>query len=165
MEKPEKNPGSREDRGDAIFAEKRNSLHLHCGCGHRGAGAQLGAESGEFGGPAQRYEACWTPQQLESHMAAGRAIDRIVREGFQRAGEHVRNKQPITEYDLQQCILREFEPEGIMTENGPDIGVNAHASDPHYCPLPGKSSPIREGDFLLLDVWGKKQFPAASTTT
>src|SRR5216683_3478737 len=42
-----------------------------------------------------------------------------------------------------------------MTEEGPDIAVGPHASDPHYQAEPGKSSPIREGDLLLLDVWGK----------
>ena len=44
-----------------------------------------------------------------------------------------------------------------MTEEGPDIAVNANASDPHYAPTREKSSPIREGDLLLLDVWGKQK--------
>src|SRR6516164_659228 len=30
----------------------------------------------------QKYEACWSQEQLESHLAAGKAIDRIVREAF-----------------------------------------------------------------------------------
>ena len=39
--------------------------------------------------------------------------------------------------------------------------MNAHASDPHYGPVAGKSSPIREGDFLLLDVWAKTKAPGS----
>ena len=27
----------------------------------------------------QKFEACWTPQQLESHLAAGKIIDRVIR--------------------------------------------------------------------------------------
>jgi Xaa-Pro dipeptidase len=103
----------------------------------------------------QKYEACWSVAQLESHMTAGVAIDRIVREAFQRAANSVRENIPLTEYDLKQWILKEFDAAGLMTEEGPDIAVGPHASDPHYAPLPGKSSPIREGDLLLLDVWGK----------
>ncbi len=52
-------------------------------------------------------------------------------------------------------ILSEFNAAGLMTELGPDVAVNANASDPHYGPKPGKSAAIREGDLLLLDVWGK----------
>jgi Xaa-Pro dipeptidase len=105
----------------------------------------------------QKYEACWNREQLESHMAAGRAIDRIVRETFDYAAKSVKEKKPLTEYDLQQFILRKFDEAGIMTEEGPDVAVNRNASDPHYGPTREKSSPIREGDLLLLDVWGKQK--------
>jgi Xaa-Pro dipeptidase len=105
----------------------------------------------------QKYEACWSAAQLESHLAAGVAIDRIVRGAFEHAAKSVREKRPLTEYDLKQWILREFEAAGIWTEEGPDIAVNRHASDPHYGPTAESSAPIREGDLLLLDVWGKKK--------
>jgi Xaa-Pro aminopeptidase len=103
----------------------------------------------------QKYEACWSPAQLESHLAAGAVIDRVVREAFQLAAKNVREKKTFTEYDLQQWILREFEHAGIAAEQGPDIAVGPHASDPHYGPTQPTASPIREGDLLLLDVWGK----------
>jgi Xaa-Pro dipeptidase len=105
----------------------------------------------------QKYQACWTSEQLEGHLAAGVAIDRIIREAFQHVAKCVREKIALSEYDLKEWMLKEFEAAGIMTEEGPDVAVGAHASDPHYGPLPGKSAPIREGDLLLLDVWGKKK--------
>jgi Xaa-Pro aminopeptidase len=109
----------------------------------------------------QKYEACWSPQQLESHLTAGGAIDRIVREAFQFAAASVREKKTLTEYDLTEWIQKQFEAAGLTTEEGPDIAVGAHASDPHYRALPGRSSPIREGDLLLLDVWGKRKVPGS----
>jgi Xaa-Pro dipeptidase len=109
----------------------------------------------------QKYEACWNAAQLESHLTAGAAIDRIVREAFRHAAKCVRDNVSLTEYDLKQWILREFDAAGLVTEEGPDIAVGAHASDPHYAPLPGKSSQIREGDLLLLDVWGKTKTPGS----
>ena len=105
----------------------------------------------------QKYEACWSKEQFESHLAAGRAIDRIVREAFEHAARSVRGKTPLTEYDLQQWILRKFAEAGLETEEGPDVAVNANASDPHYGPTREKSSQIREGDLLLLDVWAKQK--------
>src|ERR1700740_2694348 len=61
----------------------------------------------------QKYEACWSKEQLESHLAAGRAIDRIVREAFEHAARSVRAKTPLTEYELQQSILRKFAEAGL----------------------------------------------------
>lgn len=121
----------------------------------------LGVEVVSSAGLVQRFEACWSPAQLESHLTAGVAIDRIVREAFQHAANSVRDNILLTEYDLKQWILKEFDAAGLMTEEGPDIAVGPHASDPHYAPSPGKSSPIREGDLLLLDVWGKTKAPGS----
>ena len=117
----------------------------------RGAGAKVVTAADLV----QKFEACWTVQQLESHLAAGKIIDRVIRGAFEEAAKHVRAKQAFTEFDLQQWILREFSASGIQREEGPDVAVNANASDPHYGPVEGKSAPIREGDLLLLDVWGK----------
>jgi Xaa-Pro dipeptidase len=103
----------------------------------------------------QKYEACWSEAQLESHLAAGAVIDRVVREAFQLAAKNVREKKNFTEYDLKLWILKEFDAAGIVVDQGPDIAVGPHASDPHYGPTPESASPIREGDLLLLDVWGK----------
>jgi len=123
----------------------------------RGAGVRV-VSSADL---VQKYEACWTPQQLESHLQAGRAIDRIVRDAFQQAATHVREKKILTEYDLQQWIRAEFDAAGITREEGPDVAVNANASDPHYGPAAGKSAAIREADLLLLDVWGKTAAPGS----
>jgi Xaa-Pro dipeptidase len=123
----------------------------------RGAGVKV-VSSADL---VQKYEACWTPEQLKSHLAAGEKIDRIVQGAFQQAATQVRGKRSLTEYDLQQWILGEFASAGIQREEGPDVAVNANASDPHYGPVAGKSSPIREGDLLLLDVWGKMNAPGS----
>jgi Xaa-Pro aminopeptidase len=107
----------------------------------------------------QKYEACWTPAQLQSHLEAGKAIDRIIAEAFAVVAKGVREKKPVTEFGLQQWILREFAEAGLTTEEGPDVAVNAHASDPHYAPAADRPTTIKEGDLLLLDVWGKTKAP------
>jgi Xaa-Pro dipeptidase len=109
----------------------------------------------------QKYEACWTAEQLASHRAAAVAIDRIVAGAFKLAGDRVREKKAVSEFDLKEFILREFAAAGIVTNEGPDVAVGANASDPHYGPTAEKSAAIREGDFLLLDVWGKMKEPGS----
>ncbi len=119
----------------------------------RSAGVKL-ATSADL---VQKFEACWSEAQLQSHLAAGRAIDKIVQEAFSLAAQSVREKKNLTEYDLQQWIRKRFEEEGVTAEEGPDVAVNQNASDPHYGPSRGSSATIKEGDLLLLDVWGKQK--------
>jgi len=109
----------------------------------------------------QKFEACWTPAQLESHLAAGRVIDRITQDAFAHAARQVRNKVALSEYDLQQWILEQFRAHSIVVEEAPVVAVGPHSGDPHYEPRPNGSAMICEGDLLLLDIWGKTQAPGS----
>jgi Xaa-Pro dipeptidase len=123
----------------------------------RGVGAKV-VSSADL---VQKYEACWTPEQLRSHEEAGRAIDIIMRGAFQHAAKCVRERTTLTEFELKQWIQGGFEAAGLHTEEGPDVAVGAHASDPHYGPTAETASPIRKDDLLLLDVWGKLKAPGS----
>jgi Xaa-Pro aminopeptidase len=110
----------------------------------------------------QRFEACWSAAQYRSHLQAGRAIDRIIRGAFAQAASWARTpKSSLTEYQLQQWILKRFRAAGVVTDEPPIVAVNAHAGDPHYEPPASGSSRIRAGDLLLLDVWGKIDRPGS----
>ena len=54
-----------------------------------------------------------------------------------------------------------FHRENLVTDDPPIVGVNANSGNPHYEPHAEGSAPIREGDFVLLDVWAKKNTPGA----
>jgi Xaa-Pro dipeptidase len=107
----------------------------------------------------QKFEASWTPQQAESHRAAGRLVDEITQAAFRRAAGHVREQRALTEYDLVQWMCGEFRAKGLEAEDGPNVSVGPSSGDPHYEPRQGASRPIRAGDILLLDVWAKLARP------
>lgn len=109
----------------------------------------------------QQFEAAWTPEQFASHQAAGKVIDQVTREAFARAGSFVRERKSLTEYDLQQWMLGQMRAHSVMTEDPPDAAVGPNAGNPHYVPPASGSSPIREGDLLLLDIWGKLDRPGS----
>jgi Xaa-Pro aminopeptidase len=44
---------------------------------------------------------------------------------------------------------------GLVWENGPNVSVNANSSDSHYEPTAEHCAPIKEGDFVLIDIWGR----------
>ena len=109
----------------------------------------------------QRFEACWTAEQFQSHQEAGKVIDRVVQEAFARAAAQVRAKANLSEYELQHWMLEEFRAHSVFTDEPPIVAVGPHSGNPHYEPTAAISAPIREGDLLLLDVWGKIQRPGS----
>ena len=109
----------------------------------------------------QRFEACWTTEQLHSHLEAGKAIDRITQEAFRKAAEAARSGGSMTEYDLQQWILEQFDASGLQTDEPPIVGIGPHSGDPHYEPKQGSAASVRAGELLLLDIWGKRQTPGS----
>jgi Xaa-Pro dipeptidase len=107
-----------------------------------------------------RFEATCTDEQIRSHFEAGKAIDAITAAAFQEIGRRVRSGGT-NEYEIQQWFLENFERENLVTDDGPIVAVNANSGNPHYAPSAEQHLPIREGDFVLLDVWAKKNTPDA----
>jgi len=105
-----------------------------------------------------RFEATLTDAQMNSHLKARDAIDKITAAFFQEVGRRARNGGT-HEFEMQQWILEAFKREDLVTEDPPNVSVNAHSGDPHYEPTSATSAPIKQGDFLLLDVWAKCNEP------
>lgn len=106
---------------------------------------------------AQRFAATWSQEQLEGHRRANVHLHRIALEAFNRAGAALRKGDQIDEYAVQRFIMDAMDQAGLWAESDPIVGVNAHSADPHYQPGPDHSSPIRQGDFLLIDLWAKEK--------
>lgn len=110
----------------------------------------------------QAFEARWTPEALASHLEAGRRVDRIRAEAFALIRERTRNGAPLQEVEVKQFVLDAFSAAGMVTDHGPIVGVNSNASNPHYEPSKEATSPIRAGDWVLLDMWAKLDQPGAT---
>ncbi len=107
-----------------------------------------------------QFESTWNAEQIQSHFAARDSIDAIVAESFKEIGRRVRNGGT-KEHEIQQWFLEAFRRETLLTDDPPIVAVNANAGNPHYEPRADHAVPIREGDLVLLDVWGKKDTPGA----
>ncbi len=118
----------------------------------------FGKEITSSGDLVARFEAALSDEQVRTHFEARDAIDAITAAAFQEIGRRVRNGGT-HEVEIQQWILEAFGRENLVTVDHPIVGVNAHSGDPHYEPRPDRSLPMREGDFVLLDIWGRKNRP------
>ena len=121
----------------------------------------FGVEPLSSGDLVAQFEATWTDEQIKSHFEARDAIDAITAAAFQEIGRRVRSGGT-HEHEIQKWILEQFDREKLTTDNDPPIvAVNANSGNPHYEPKAETSAPIREGDFVLLDIWGRKNRPGA----
>lgn len=109
----------------------------------------------------QRFEAVWTPGQLESHLYAARNLREIVDLAFGEVARRIRDGVATDEFAIQEFVWDQYSRRGLVSSDRPIIGVNAHSADPHYVPDARNTAPVREGDFLLIDIWAKKPDPGA----
>lgn len=103
----------------------------------------------------QQFEAVWSEDQLQTHLRAEPKMRRIVDETFAEIARCVISGRPTDEYRIQQFILECFEREGLWADHPPIVAADAHSANPHYTPTPESAWPIREGTFVLIDLWAK----------
>jgi Xaa-Pro aminopeptidase len=56
---------------------------------------------------------------------------------------------------MAQWILEAFRRENLLSQDTPIVAVNAHSGDAHFEPRADRSEKMKEGDFVLLDIWAK----------
>ena len=96
----------------------------------------------------------WSETLLDSHLRSADKLGRIVLEAFDYIGLNLASG--VTEYQVADFIRARFEDEGLHSPDGPIVATNANASDPHYEPAPRGSNVVREGDWVLIDLWAKE---------
>ena len=109
----------------------------------------------------QHFEARWSEAALASHLEAGRRVDRVRAEAFQMIREITRAGGAVQEFAVARFVRGEFAKAGLFAEDGPIVGVNANAANPHYEPTAEITSEIRSGDLVLLDMWAKLHQPGS----
>lgn len=109
----------------------------------------------------QSFEAVIDRAGYEAHLEAGVTVQRIKDQAFALIADKIRQGEAITEYAVQQYIIRRFEEEGL-TDDGdhPIVGVNDHPADPHFEPTPENTYTMKPGDTVLIDLWARKNDPA-----
>jgi Xaa-Pro aminopeptidase len=109
----------------------------------------------------QLFEALIGEDGYRLHREAGTIVDRIRGEAFEQIRSAIFSNSGMTEYDLQQYIMRRFRESGLVADDPPIVGSNEHPADPHFEPTPANARPFRRGDTVLVDLWAKKNVPGA----
>ncbi len=104
----------------------------------------------------QTFEAVIDEAGYRSHLRAGEKIQNIKDRAFAMIEEFVREGKRLTEFELQQWIVHQFDEQGLdcMGEL-PIVGINDHPANPHFEPQEQGSYNFKKGDCVLIDLWAK----------
>jgi Xaa-Pro aminopeptidase len=104
----------------------------------------------------QHFEARWDEEQLNDNIKSAAHLRQIADKAFGFIRDKILSNSAVTEYDVQQFMVSEFKNRGLVTSSDPNCSVNANSANPHYEPTKEIHSPLQKGDFVLLDLWAKK---------
>ncbi len=119
----------------------------------------FGVEVVSSGDLVQYFEARWSEEQYKDAEDTAAILLRTINKAFGYIGEQLRGRKKITEYDVQQLIMKEFARHDLTTYSPANCSVNGNGANPHYDPSAERSSEIKKGDYILIDWWAKKNKP------
>lgn len=110
----------------------------------------------------QYFESRWTEEAYRDNLVTAKVMRSVVDKAFAYMKAQITARARITEYDVQQFMLKLFHENGLMTHEAPNCSVNANSGNPHYEPTADVYSELHEGDFVLIDLWAKKNVPGST---
>jgi Xaa-Pro aminopeptidase len=109
----------------------------------------------------QLFEATWDDEQWQMHLEAAKHTRSAYDAAFTFIAERVKKNGSVHELEVQARIVEHFHQNKVICDHPPIVAVGPHSGDPHYEPRPGDAGTIREGDFVLIDLWAKLDKPRA----
>jgi Xaa-Pro dipeptidase len=102
------------------------------------------------------FEAVLTEDQIATHFVAQQKLDEVLRSGWKFIGDSVRGpSKQSDEFSVVQLLLEGIERAGLFTDHGPNCSAGPNSADSHYEPTRESSRTIKQGDFVLIDIWAK----------
>ena len=107
----------------------------------------------------QSFQAVWSDAQWESHLEAEAVTTSAFDKVWQFVGDRVRANGFVEEQQVMAVILCHFEDNNLDPDHDPIVGRGPNGGLPHYETGTGADTAIREGDVLLVDLWGRIKRP------
>ncbi len=105
----------------------------------------------------------WTNKQIQYHKKAAKLLIKIKNSTF----NHIKKNNSISEYEIQQFILEQFDKYNLETEKEPPIvAFNKNSSEPEFYPKK-ISKQLQKNTLIMIDLWAKlkiKNAPFADIT-
>jgi Xaa-Pro aminopeptidase len=107
----------------------------------------------------QSFEATWDDEQWQMHLEAAVHTNAAFAKAWKFIADEIRANGSVEEKAVQDVIMDHFAENKMTTYHPPIVGVGLHSGDPHYETGTGENTTIKEGDFVLVDLWAKMDRP------
>lgn len=104
----------------------------------------------------QYFTAALSEEQQLLHKEAGNFLNQLAEETFEFLFKQLVSKKSLSEYELQQWVLKRVDEKGFKTDYAPICAFGVHTADPHYSPEVKNSAMIEPDQLILLDFVVKK---------
>lgn len=105
----------------------------------------------------------WNKYKINNHLRAAQLLEKIKNEAFKL----IKETRGITEYEVQQFIIKQFKSHNLKSGYGyPIVAFRQNTSFVHYIPSQ-YSRKIKSDTLVLLDIWARlkeKDSPYADIT-
>ncbi len=97
------------------------------------------------------FAARWSSAELAAHRASAEKLADIARTTI---AEVVGQVGRVREAAVQRRVLQAMEGVGLVTDHPPIVAFGPNAANPHYEPYDGADAELKDGDVVLVDLWG-----------
>jgi Xaa-Pro aminopeptidase len=106
----------------------------------------------------QFTKAMWGDAGRTAHYVAVHHVALLRKEALAYVVKQLSSGEPVTEYDVQQRIVRGMSMRGLIGAP-PVVAAGANTADPYYVPSADKSAPIKRGDLIVISLAAKVDKP------
>ncbi len=121
----------------------------------------MGIEVKSSANLAQTLVAPFKDESLDLFTQSALNCNKAKDLAFQYIGDQIAKNGKVSEYEVQQYIMKLFVSMNMITDDDPIVAIGENANNPHYAPTAEVTSYIHEGDMVLIDLWAKINNPKA----
>ena len=116
---------------------------------------KLGVSTRSAASLIQRSKGILSDSRILSHEKSASFLYLTVYDTWNFITDHYKSCKELTERDVCDFILAEFEKFNLITDHPPIVAFGKNSGNPHY-EVPDKDSAIaQKGDVIQLDIWAK----------
>jgi Xaa-Pro dipeptidase len=106
----------------------------------------------------QYTKAIWGDAGRTAHYVAAHHLVELRKEALAFLAKQLRAGTPVTEYDVQQRLVRSMTMRGLASAP-PVVAAGVNTADPYYVPNAAKTATIRRGDLIVISLAAKLDKP------
>lgn len=102
----------------------------------------------------QFTKSLWRREGRVAHYIAAHHLDKLADQAMKWAAAKVASGEMVTEFDVQQHLVRGFKVRGLASARAPVVAAGKNTADPDYVPAASSAAVIKKGDLLLIELAG-----------